>query len=160
MNRETNDKEKQQPANTGYAAYFIPMIKIFLLVFVISIPLLTLGQIDLDTTNKPVTLDGQEVYVAVESMPKFLGGEKALEQFIQNNISNSLRKKDSKVFMSIIVDKYGFIREPQLLYGKNEAQIRETLRIIKIMPRWIPGRNHGKNVYVRLTVKFDFSPGK
>ena len=71
-----------------------------------------------------------------------------------------MRKKDSNVFVSIIIDKYGMIREPKILRGKIDAQNDESLRIIKIMPKWIPGRHNGKNVYVRHLIKFDYSPRK
>jgi hypothetical protein len=135
------------------------MNKILIIFFILCSPLLSISQIDLDTT-KSETLDGQKVYLVVESWPKFVGGEKALELFIQNNISPHLRKIDSKIFISIIIDKFGMIREPEVLLGKNEAQINESLRIIKIMPRWIPGRLKGENVYVRIPIKFDFDPRK
>jgi hypothetical protein len=110
--------------------------------------------------GRPATLDGQLIYCVVDIMPKFVGGEEALKRFIQDNISNSLRKPNSKVFIKIIIDKYGFVREPQVLYGKNKMQINESLRIVKKMPRWIPGRNKGKFVYVELPLKFDFEQKK
>jgi len=124
-------------------------------IFIMFFPLLSFCQIELDTT-KVDTLDGHKVYLVVESWPKFVGGETALEKFIQNNISPALRKEGLKVFVSIVIDKYGNVRNPEIQFGKNEDQINESLRIIKIMPRWIPGRYQGKNVYVRLSIKFDF----
>ena len=106
-----------------------------LFLLVILSPLLSFNQIIPDTTllEKPETLDGQTVYAVVNQMPKFQGGDKAMQEFIQKNISNSLRTKDSKVFVSIVIDKYGVIRAPEILRSKNEAQTKEALRIIKLI---------------------------
>jgi len=135
------------------------MKKILILISILFTNLLSFGQIYLGPDD-PETLDGQAVYIAADTMPKFVGGENALQKFIQTNITESLREQDLKVFVSIIIDKYGVVREPKILYGKKEVQNNESLRIIKIMSKWIPGRLNGKIVYVQQTIKFDFSPKK
>jgi periplasmic protein TonB len=130
-------------------------MKTNLLILVFLAASLTFAQ-DVLQQSKESTLDGQPVYVIVDFPPKYFGGEKMLEKFIQDNIAASVRSRDSKVFYTVIIDKYGIVREPQLQYGKNPQQVKEALRIIRLMPRWVPGRLKGKNVYVRVPLKFDF----
>ncbi len=100
-----------------------------------------------------------------EVMPKFVGGEKALFKYlgqaikypkmaIENNIVGT-------VYVQFIVGKSGKIRDVKILRGESELLNQEAIRVVKAMPKWKPGRQHGKRVSViyNLPIKFAFKEG-
>ena len=62
------------------------------------------------------------------------------------------------VYLRFVVTNEGEINSPTILRGVSGAKYfdKEVLRIIGLMPRWIPGENNGKkvNVYFTMPIKF------
>ena len=114
----------------------------------------------------------------VEEMPQFPGGAQALMKFIENNLhcpKKMLRiGANGRVIVSFVVEKDGSITEPKVVKttlkyksGKPYENTRiikqceeEALRIVKMMPRWIPGRQNGVRVRVKYNVPFKFNRPK
>lgn len=88
-----------------------------------------------------------------ESAPEFPGGSNGLKQFVKNNFnySNSLNLK-GKVITSFVIDSEGNVVDvvvsEDLGYGTKE----EAIRMIKSMPKWKPGMQHGKAVRVKYSL--------
>lgn len=61
-----------------------------------------------------------------------------------------------RVFVRFTVDKNGTIHDPKVIRGVDPSLDREALRVIKAMPRWIPGKNNGRAVAVYLTLPVTF----
>ena len=117
-----------------------------------------------------------EIYEVVAQMPQFPGGEKAIMEFIENNIQcpqDVIRRGvHGKVVVSFIVGKNGKIQHPEagkvFLKEKSGApcsspmieQIcqNEAVRIVKMMPNWNPGKNEkGEPVRVHLNIPIKFN---
>ena len=114
----------------------------------------------------------------VEEMPRFPGGDQALMEFIENNLhcpKKMLRiGANGRVIVSFVVEKDGSITEPKVVKttlkyksGKPYENTRiikkceeEALRIVKMMPRWIPGKQCGVPVRVKYHVPFKFNQPK
>lgn len=114
----------------------------------------------------------------VEEMPRFPGGDQALMEFIENNLhcpKKMLRiGANGRVIVSFVVEKDGSITEPKVVKttlkyksGKPYENARiikkceeEALRIVKMMPRWIPGKQCGVPVRVKYHVPFKFNQPK
>ncbi len=100
----------------------------------------------------------------VEQMPEFPGGEKALLAFLSKNILYPASARESGiqgvVYVSFIVEATGKISKPEVLRGIGGGCDEETLRVIKMMPDWIPGQHRGKAVSVKynLPVSFKLTP--
>lgn len=107
-------------------------------------------------------LDGCEVYVIVDKMPEYPGGIKQLEGFIQNHISDSLRKEDARVFVRCVIDTTGRLRTPVVLAvtekQKKELYQQDALRITRLMPKWNPAEQYGEKKYIVKVIMFDYSP--
>ena len=56
----------------------------------------------------------------------------------------------------MIVDKDGHIRDPKIVRGVSPELNAEALRIVSGMPKWIPGKQKGKNVATRFTLPIRF----
>jgi hypothetical protein len=103
------------------------------------------------------------VYMAVDSMPRFPGGEVAGNKFI-DSVRKSLKINPAlsgSVTVLFIVQPDGHLTDFRV--GDMTFQISEgekayinALRIMKVMPPWKPGTCHGRKVpvYDSLTIKF------
>lgn len=100
------------------------------------------------------------VYKFVEQMPQFPGGDSAMLAFINSNLiypdSAKINKIEGTVVVACIVDKYGNVISPALIRGIYPPCDQEALRILTVMPAWIPGRHNGKNVKVSFTLPIRF----
>lgn len=104
---------------------------------------------------------GPLIFDVVEQMPEFPGGEKALFEFIFKHIDKSLINKDKNVskivYYRIAISKDGTIMQTEMLRGCGDEYNKDALRVIRLMPRWIPGvQNHEKvNVYYTLPINYN-----
>ena len=127
-----------------------------------------------DVDNKAVRLNGDsavhpnfaknEVFVMVEQMPEFQGGESEMTKFISQNIRYpipALRQNvQGRVIIRFVIDKQGDVLEPIILKGIGSGCDEEAIRVIKKMPRWTPGKQAGKFVAVWYTLPIMFTISK
>jgi TonB family protein len=82
--------------------------------------------------------------------PTFIGGDKALFQYIGENVRyprDALKNKiEGKVIVEFVVKKDGSIANPKIKRGIDVDCDREALRVIKYMPKWNPGTVNGEPV--------------
>ncbi len=118
------------------------------------------------TENTPVKIVGEEesappeVFVVVEEMPTFPGGEAELMKFIYTNIQYpDIAKKNNiqgRVILRFCVTYKGGIDQVAVLKGINSDLDNEAIRVIKMLPEWKPGRQGGKPVNVWYSVPITF----
>lgn len=101
------------------------------------------------------------VFVLVEEMPEFPGKDIARISFLSRNIiypqQATEKGIEGTVYISFIVDSAGNIFNAKILRGIGGGCDEEALRVLNLMPRWIPGRQNGKNVAVLFTMPIIFS---
>lgn len=104
--------------------------------------------------------DTTTVFRVVEKMPEYPGGIKALMSYIASNLHYpEIAKKEGiqgRVFVNFVVNKDGSISNINILRGLSPECNAEVIRVVKGMPKWIPGEQKGKPVRVsfNLPVKF------
>jgi periplasmic protein TonB len=102
-----------------------------------------------------------EVFLSVEHMPEFAGGSEAMLKFLQKNMrypSLALRNQiEGRVFVSFTVSATGDIVDVKVLKGLGYGTDEEALRVVKLMPRWQPGAQNGRNVAVQYTLPITFT---
>ena len=102
----------------------------------------------------------ESIFVVVESMPEFPGGTLKLFEYLQSNIRYPVIAKETniqgKVFVSFVIEKDGTVTDVQVLRGIGGGCDEEAMRVVREMPRWIPGKQRGVPVRVKynLPVKF------
>jgi periplasmic protein TonB len=98
-----------------------------------------------------------------EIMPSFPGGEGALQEFLDVNMIyplDALRKRiEGTVYVNFVVNTDGEINEIKIVQSVNPQLDKECLRVVKMMPRWTPGRQRGKSVSVLFTLPVRFNLG-
>ena len=102
-----------------------------------------------------------DVYTVVDEDPIFPGGVDSLYKFFADNIEYPQRAKDNKisgrVFVTFIVEPDGSVSNPIVLRDIGGGCGKEAVRVVKLMPRWNPGRNKGEAVRVRFTMPIKFT---
>jgi len=102
----------------------------------------------------------QQIFMVVESMPAFPGGETELHRYLAENIKYPQMAKESgiqgRVFVTFVVERDGKVTDVKVLRGIGGGCDEEAIRVVKNMPKWTPGKQRGKPVRVQfnLPVKF------
>lgn len=115
----------------------------------------------LSTTNMQTKQSDSKVFVAVEVMPKFKGGESAMMEFLTMNMKYPQAavkaKQQGRAIVGFIVRKDGTISDVQIKKSAGHAVLdEEAMRVVKSMPAWEPGKQKGKPVNVKYYVPITF----
>lgn len=99
----------------------------------------------------------EEPYDAVEEMPGFPGGEKALYDYLykQLNYPYSAQERgiQGTVWVRFVVSKTGKVERVEVVRGIDPACDKEAQRVVSLLPDWIPGRQNGRNVPVYYMIR-------
>lgn len=100
------------------------------------------------------------IYDVVEENPRFPGGDEALMNWLAENIKYpSICQEQGiqgRVYAQFVVNKDGSIVDIKVLRSPDPYLSKEAERVLKIMPRWQPGRQRGKAVRVKYTLPVNF----
>ena len=100
-------------------------------------------------------VDEQQIFQVVEENPEFPGGMKECMKFLNNNIKYPQISQENgvqgRVIIQFVVNADGSIVDPVVVRGVDPYLDKEALRVIKLMPKWKPGKQRGKAVRVRYT---------
>ncbi len=100
------------------------------------------------------------VFTIVEEMPSFPGGDEKLRKFLAENIVYPQQAQENgiqgTVYLSFAVDRKGKIGKIKVLKGIGGGCDEEAVRVIKLMPEWIPGKQNGKKVTVLFNMPVQF----
>ncbi|NLH53637.1 MAG: energy transducer TonB [Bacteroidales bacterium] len=106
-------------------------------------------------------IEEQEIFQVVESMPEFPGGEEARIAFLRDNIKYPQMARESgiqgTVYVTFVVETDGRVTAVRVLRGIGGGCDEEAVRVVKAMPRWIPGKQRGKPVRVQFTMPIKFT---
>ena len=110
----------------------------------------------------PVEEEEEEVvFVVVETMPEFPGGQQALFKYLSENVKYPVIAQENgiqgRVICQFVVNKDGSIVEVEVVRSGGDASLdKEAVRVSKSMPKWKPGKQRGKAVRVKYTVPVNF----
>ena len=98
--------------------------------------------------------------IVVEYQPEYPGGTDALMTFLSDNIKYPKEAQEQgiegRVLVTFIVERDGSINSVLVEQSVNELLDKEAVRVVKLMPKWIPGKHHGEPVRVRYTLPINF----
>ncbi|SFB77260.1 TonB protein C-terminal [Flexibacter flexilis DSM 6793] len=99
------------------------------------------------------------IHCSVEQKPRFKGGDTALQAFIKKNmVMPELAYKkpiDDTILVQFVVRKTGELTNFFVPYGSFECA-EEALRLVKLMPKWIPAQIQHKVVNTQYTLPIHF----
>ena len=105
--------------------------------------------------------DSDMVYSNPEVEPQFPdGGDKGLMQFLESKlrypVEAQMKGIQGRVLVNFVVGADGSISDAKILRSVNRLLDEEALRVVSLMPKWIPGTIDGKAVDVKYTLPFSF----
>lgn len=102
----------------------------------------------------------EQVFTVVEEMPEYPGGMSEFMKFIAQNIkypADALQGKvEGRVIARFVVCKDGSISDIEIMRSVSPSLDAEAVRVLKLMPKWKPGRQRGRAVPVKFTVPVTF----
>jgi len=113
--------------------------------------------------TRNVDAEEKSLFTIVEEMPTFPGGEAGRVKFLAENITYPPQAAENgiqgTVYVSFIVKKNGRVADVKVLRGIGGGCDEEALRVVKMMPNWIPGKQNGKvvDVLYNMPVQFKLS---
>ena len=109
----------------------------------------------------PPVKNEENIFVVVEDMPEFPGGNGAMMKFIGESIRYPVEAQQKgiqgRVICNFVVMKDGSISDLQIVRGVDPLLDAEALRVLGLMPDWKPGTQRGQAVNVRFTLPVVFS---
>jgi protein TonB len=101
-----------------------------------------------------------DIFDVVEVEPYFMGGEKAMQDFIKSKVrypEMAIQMGDQgKVYVRFVVEKSGAITNVSIARGLTPELDQEAMRVIQMMPNWEPGKQRGKPVRTRVVIPIVF----
>jgi TonB family protein len=109
----------------------------------------------------PDILENNDIYTIVDKMPQYATGETGLAKFISHNIRyprEALQEGiEGRILCSFIVAADGSVSNIEVVKGLNPSLDNEAIRVLGLMPKWIPGENEGEKVNVKCLLPIDFT---
>lgn len=106
------------------------------------------SDVKLQPTTVNVDEDNPLNFQVVERLPEFPGGMSAFVQWLTKNLKYPLTaqraKRKGTVLVSFIVNKDGSIADRKVVKSVSPELDREALRVLRLMPKWKPGEDHGQ----------------
>ena len=101
-----------------------------------------------------------KVFDVVEQMPSFPGGDAALMKFLSEHIKYPVVAEENgiqgRVIATFVVERDGSITDVKVVKSVDPSLDKEAIRVLKSMPKWIPGKQNGSAVRVKYTVPVTF----
>jgi len=102
----------------------------------------------------------EEIYDVVDVEPSFVGGPLAMNTYMMESISYpeeaKLNQETGIVYVSFVVNSEGDVTNVTIAKGVSNLLDAEAIRVVKEMPKWIPGEVDGENVSVKMVLPFNF----
>ena len=123
--------------------------------------LLTLSSCDKDDDDisdpDPVT---EIVDETVDQMASYPGGTPALMDFLKENIKYPEQAEregiEGRVVAGFIVERDGSVSNIEIIKSVHPLLDAEVVRVLSLMPNWIPGKQHGIPIRVRYSMPVTF----
>ncbi len=89
----------------------------------------------------------RQIFTSIEQMPEFPGGPAAMNKFLSKKLKypKSAYKNniEGRVVVQFIVEVDGTLSDIKIKHSLDPDCDKETLRVIRKMPKWNPGRQNG-----------------
>lgn len=105
-------------------------------------------------------VEEEKPYEVVEQMPTFPGGMSELMSQIGKNLKYPTISAENgvqgKVICQFVVSKDGSIQNIKVVRSLDPHCDKEAVRVLQMLPKWIPGKQNGKAVPVYYTLPIVF----
>lgn len=117
-------------------------------------------QLDFTIKVEDEEREDSQVFMVVEEMPVFPGGDAALQKYLSTSVKYPVIAQENgiqgKVYIQFVINQKGEVTNATLLRGVDPSLDREAMRVVQAMPKWKPGQQRGRPVRVSYTVPINF----
>ncbi len=100
------------------------------------------------------------IFQVVEEMPQFPGGMGEAMKFLAKNmkypVAAQQAKIEGRVIVQFVIERDGSVSDVKVMRGVSPELDAEAIRVVSMMPKWIPGKQRGKAVAVKYTMPIMF----
>lgn len=100
------------------------------------------------------------VFVNPQVRPQFTGGDEALRAYLLKNLrypeQAKFQRVTGKVYVRFVLNAAGRITDASVVRGPGSGLNEEALRLVWLMPAWVPARQQGQAVRVSCTLPIEF----
>ncbi len=162
-------KTKKSPWSVAKVAFALPIVAVLMAVFCVTARSgnSSAGRLDLSNGNDIINssdipaVSDTTIYKVCDELPSFPGGMEKMIKFLSDNIQypESIKEKniEGTVFASFVVEIDGSVSNVKIVRGLDTDCDAEVLRVVKIMPKWTPGKNDGEAVRVSFVIPVTFA---
>lgn len=112
--------------------------------------LIVLAKIAFAQQQSQVQSDEDKIFSFVEDSAEFPGGLGALTNYLSRKLKypKEARKAkiEGKVTVQFVIERDGSISNVEIMKGVHQDLDNEAMRVVKLMPKWKPGKQGGKEV--------------
>src|ERR1043165_69814 len=122
----------------------------FVLLFILSLPLG--AQSPFAVKPPPPPAPPEEIHTKLEEMPVFPGGPEAMQKYLEDHLVRPAVMRGvcsgRKLVMGFVVEKDVSLSQIDIVQSINGCPDFDfdVLRVVKAMPKWIPGKLNARNV--------------
>lgn len=113
-----------------------------------------------DVVFEPEEEEVDQVFTIVEDQPEFPGGLQAFYKFVGDNMKYPSQARrmgiEGRVYVQFVVDKDGNVTEVEAVKGIGAGCDEEAARVLKMSPKFKPGKQRGRPVKVRMVLPIIF----
>jgi protein TonB len=106
------------------------------------------------------TREDGEIFMIVEEMPEFPGGEGELQKYLASSVRYPVIAQENgiqgRVYIQFVINQRGEVTNVTILRGVDPSLDREAVRVVEAMPKWKPGKQRNRPVRVSYTVPINF----
>lgn len=133
---------------------------LLLLVGGLSLTQLASGSVPVQVSSQSTLPQPDKLKVGASTLPSFPGGMDSLRAYLEQRIvypKEALQKKiQGRVLITFVVQPDGQLSEISVLRGADLPLDKEAMRVIRSMPRWVPGKEKGIAVAKSVTIPITF----
>lgn len=115
-----------------------------------------------ETAEENVLVE-EEIIEFPDREAEFVGGAQAMMKYIQTNIiyppTSIEMNEQGKVYLSFVVEPDGSITNVAVERGVSIDLDKEAKRVVRSMPKWIPGESKAKKSRTRCRLPINFQLG-
>ena len=115
---------------------------------------------EIATPEPPKHEEEDKVFDVVEQVPSFPGGPSALMAYLSSHVKYPAVAEENgiqgRVTVQFVVEKDGSVTDVKTMKSVDPSLDREAERVVRSMPKWIPGKQNGSAVRVKYFVPVVF----
>ncbi|MBR8537180.1 energy transducer TonB [Carboxylicivirga sediminis] len=117
-------------------------------------------EVDLSELNMEEEDTDDQIFIIVEQMPEFPGGDAALIKYITSHVKYPVICQENgvqgRVSVSFVINEKGEVTNVKAYRGVDPNLEREAIRVVQSLPKWKPGKQRGRPVKVSYSVPVVF----